>query len=201
MRRALGWQQGHAPLCPPAAPTPQAAPATGQGWTLGSQTAPEKSPSACQGAGASNSSLHRAGVCAANISGWFRAGQRHVSPGRDWEGSASGKSRRKDGCQGNAIGKHHIKSHKFPNHFSEQLPLILVPWDQTQNKQAECIKHFCPWVALYEGSSSVQVSSCAGTSKSSLAWQGLFHTTPTLPLWVGFGGKPEFGQLPAQARC
>lgn len=118
---------------PPPAPTPQAAPATRQGQTLGSQTAPENSPSACQGA--SNSSLCRAGVCAANVSGWFRAGGRRVTPGRDWEGSASGKSGWKGGCQGNAGGKHHIKSHKFPNSF-EQIPFILVPWDQTQNKEA-----------------------------------------------------------------
>lgn len=57
-----------------------------------------------------------------------------VTPGRAWQGSASGKSRWKAGCQGNAAGKDHIKRHKFPNHFSEQTPLILVPWDQTQNK-------------------------------------------------------------------
>lgn len=76
---------------PPPAPTPQAAPATGQGQTLRSQTAPENSPSACQRA--SNSSLCRAGVCAANVSGWFGAGERRVIPEGDWEGSASGKSR------------------------------------------------------------------------------------------------------------
>lgn len=35
-------------------------------------------------------------ICAAKASGWFRAGERHVAPGKDWEGSASGKRKWKD---------------------------------------------------------------------------------------------------------
>jgi len=59
--------------------------------------------------------------------------------------------RQKDGCQGKAPGEHQATSHKFPNHFSAQIPLILVPWEQTRNKaqrikQAGGAKTFSRWL-------------------------------------------------------